>query len=289
MLFVELMQKENGGILMASVDEELLFTTVKLEGITASREMPVGTGFFYTTKERVFIVTNKHVIKDTTSGVFKMLARKNGDINGQPHLGNGVDISFNESVFVGHPDADTDVAVADITGALEDLRAKGRPVYYKSINDALIPSEQDIKKYISPLQNIVFIGYPDGIWDTTNFLPIIRSGITATPCYIDFKGRKEFVIDASVFPGSSGSPVFIYYPGSYYDKLGNLYEGTRLFYIGILSRGFQRNEKGMLSEENIPTSSEKVPYVKQMIGLGIVIKAVAVQETIQHYFDRNKM
>lgn len=59
------------------------------------------------------------------------------------------------------------------------------------------------------------IGYPNGLWDSQNNLPIIRRGITATSVKKDYNGKKEFLIDAAVFPGSSGSPVFIFNEGSY--------------------------------------------------------------------------
>lgn len=37
-----------------------------------------------------------------------------------------------------------------------------------------------------------------------------RRGITATNINFDYNGKKEFVIDAACFPGSSGFPVFIW-------------------------------------------------------------------------------
>ena len=43
-------------------------------------------------------------------------------------------------------------------------------------------------------------------------MPILRRGTTATPIALNFEGRPEFLIDAAVYPGSSGSPVFVYLP-----------------------------------------------------------------------------
>ena len=53
------------------------------------------------------------------------------------------------------------------------------------------------------------IGYPDGIWDSVNNLPVIRKGITATHPHISWNGKTEFLTDIASFPGSSGSPYFL--------------------------------------------------------------------------------
>ncbi len=59
------------------------------------------------------------------------------------------------------------------------------------------------------------VGYPVGLWDSVNNMPILRRGSTATLLDWTYEGRQEFVIDAACFPGSSGSPVFKYTVGDY--------------------------------------------------------------------------
>ena len=62
---------------------------------------------------------------------------------------------------------------------------------------------------LNAVEEIMMIGYPNGLWDAKNNLPIVRRGITGTPAFVDYNDKPEFVIDAACFPGSSGSPVFI--------------------------------------------------------------------------------
>ena len=50
---------------------------------------------------------------------------------------------------------------------------------------------------LSAIEEIIMIGYPVGIWDSANNMPIVRKGITATRPDIDYEGRKEFMIDAA--------------------------------------------------------------------------------------------
>jgi len=54
---------------------------------------------------------------------------------------------------------------------------------------------------LSAIEDIIMIGYPDGIWDSINNQPIIRRGITATQPKNNFNGKQEFLIDAACFPG----------------------------------------------------------------------------------------
>lgn len=129
----------------------------------------------------------------------------------------------------------------------------------------------------------MFVGYPSGIWDHKNVLPVARRGMTATPSYVDFNGTKTFLIDASVFPGSSGSPVFIYYAGGHPDKEGNLYAGNRMHFMGIVAKVYQRLEQGEIRVVDIPTAQKYLAEINQMIDLGIVYKAETVKECVEHY------
>ena len=64
---------------------------------------------------------------------------------------------------------------------------------------------------------------------------IVRQGITATPIWNNFKGEEVFLVDAGVFPGSSGSPVFIYNRGTYPTKDG-IAVGNRLLFVGVMTQ-----------------------------------------------------
>jgi hypothetical protein len=57
---------------MASLGEELLYTTCRLEG-TVSGGTSVGTGFFYLHERRLFLVTNKHVVHGIQDGNFMLV------------------------------------------------------------------------------------------------------------------------------------------------------------------------------------------------------------------------
>ncbi len=114
-----------------------------------------------------------------------------------------------------------------------------------------------------------------------NLLPVVRRGITATPVSVDFERRPAFLIDASIFPGSSGSPVFLFNVGSYSPKGKGLVFGNRIFFLGILAYVFIRKDFNTIELIDIPTG--KIPGVitTQMVDLGIVYKSIVIKELIE--------
>lgn len=133
-----------------------------------------------------------------------------------------------------------------------------------------IPDDLTQKKELKSIEDIWTIGYPNGLWDTTNNLPIIRESITATTPYIDYNGKREFLIDRKVISGSDGSPI-IFYRDPYLDKDNYTESGPRLYLLGILSSNSQSTVQGNSKSTN--PSSNVVPE-----NLGLVIKASEILE-----------
>ena len=269
---------------MHSLAEQITYTTVRLEGMT-SKGTSIGTGFYFMHQGRIFIITNKHVVRGVTHGNF--VAHRGISLNNerQPVDGKSVSIPFTEASFVGHPDPNVDVAAMNISDAINKMDATGDSIYWMNITENEFITDELIDKFIGPIEEITFVGYPSGIWDSINLQPIARKGITATACYKKFMGENKFLVDASVFPGSSGSPVFIYYSGSYPDKFGKLYIGNRMHFLGIMSEVYTRKEHGEIKIISIPTAQIGVAEVNQMIDLGVVFNSETIKECAEHYLS----
>ena len=267
--------------------EQLLFTTLRIE-------MPgsVGTGFIVghewrdkksaENAEGYFLITNKHVIKNTNSGQFKFTNRSDDGRN--PHLGNFTCITVEKKEWgwwTGHPSDDIDIAAFPLNPALNRLPNKFSTVFSRSISTDMFP-EQDILEEIGAVEDIIFVGYPNDIYDTKNNLPIVRKGITATHPHIDYEGRPVFLIDASVFPGSSGSPVFIYNAGPWTTKEGIVVGDYRVIFLGVLASVLCQEVDGSLYFKEIPTNIEPVVRTRESLDLGVVYKARTVLETIEY-------
>ena len=88
-------------------------------------------------------------------------------------------------------------------------------------------------------------------------------------------------MDASVFPGSSGSPVFLYNVGTFYRKDGTTVVGSRVLFLGVIASVFYREDTGRIEMITVPTSAVPVAVFQQMINLGVVFKARTVIETAE--------
>ena len=151
---------------------------------------------------------------------------------------------------------------------------------YQWIDTALAPNDKTALD-IGLVEEVLFVGYPSGISDETHNLPVARRGITATPATVDYEGRPVFLVDASVYPGSSGSPVFIYNTDSWTNGSGNVVTGGRVMFLGVLAAVLYREEDGMIQFGEVPTALRARVTTRHMIDLGVVFKARTVEETIK--------
>jgi hypothetical protein len=109
---------------------------------------------------------------------------------------------------------------------------------------------------------VLFIGYPDGRYDQANNLPILRAGKIASLPKVDFDGKPEFLIDAQVYRGSSGSPVFARIGGEY-----------RL--VGMVGRSHTCGTPLQIVDATLQ------PGIELFLGLGVVYKPKAILEVAE--------
>jgi len=109
----------------------------------------------------------------------------------------------------------------------------------------------------------------------------MRRGTTATPMVLDFEGRPEFLIDAAVYPGSSGSPVFVYQPETLRPSQSG--GGRKFLFAGVVAAVFFREEANHLVPVPVPANNQPMVMGSEMIDLGLVIKAEAVIAAINAY------
>lgn len=267
--------------------EQLYFVTLRIEIEKEDDEgnlsKEVGTGCIVKYKWKDdkfgnFLVTNKHVIQGAKKGKFFFTREKDK----QPILGEiyNVELDNFEKLWYKHRDNRIDIAVMPLAPVQKAIKEKGWKIFYRSIGGDIILNDEKLKE-LDALESVIFIGYPSGMFDRKNYLPVIRNGITATPLNVDYEGLPQFLIDASVFPGSSGSPVFIYNRGSYSPRDGGLVAGNRLIFLGIISSVFIRKETGQIEFVEIPTQVVPIAKTPQMIDIGLVCKTSVVLDTIK--------
>ena len=119
-----------------SIFENILFTTVRIEATLPNNSISTGTGFIFNyvknDKQYLFVVTNKHVIKDTTEGKLSF----NQSDGEKPIFGNVFTIGYPnfEKQWIGHPQQDIDVAIMPFAPVLNELSNRGVQKFFFSID-----------------------------------------------------------------------------------------------------------------------------------------------------------
>ncbi len=220
-----------------------------------------GTGFFYranvhltegNSRAKLLLISNKHILERGTGKMTLMLNRRTD--GGAPDHGVVRPFVYDgfANLCVEHPDENVDLACVDVSGITHS------DACVKHIGEEFL-TPIDYEK-VALGSDVLFVGYPNDYYDTVHNLPLVRKGTLASMPNIDFGGVGNIVIDAQVFSGSSGSPVFVDWDGKY-----------RL--LGVISQ---------TTEGRTPSGFPAV------LGLGIVIKQRLVRELIDHAIDRVK-
>lgn len=261
--------------------EQVQHSTAIVRCVNSAGLPSSGTGFLFAFfkhngQEVLTVVTNKHVVAGAEKGAFRWTLKNSA---GGPDYGKFHDLVFEkdfEKGWLPHPDPAVDLAIFPLGGFFGDLIKAGTPAYIIAGDSTGIPTDQDFKQLL-PLEDVLVVGYPDGISDIRNNIPVFRRGITATPVNIDFEGRQEFLIDAAIYPGSSGSPVFIYNQGSWLNRQNQVQIGTRLMLVGIVYAVAQHSVNGEL--RIIPAPTQKQVATSQIPNnLGLCIKSSRILE-----------
>ena len=270
-----------------AVDVQSLMTT-PVWLYNGARLVSQGTGFFYGnlrpdgTAATVFLVTNYHVV---TGHAPKVSAPRSGDrIHFALHKDANELETFSEfelPLYDVHDDpiwASSD-AYPDADVVLVPLPTRMLPLYV--FTEA--HTRGDIK--IRPTSGATLLGYPYGFFDREHLLPIWKTGHVASEPDVDFEGEPTFLVDVSVFPGMSGSPVLAVATGIYESEDGVMRSGRVLKLLGIFSsmpvvRPTARSISSTGSTDVSP------PTAEVSLQLGYVWKAALIADIARGYRPR---
>lgn len=264
--------------------------TTRIE-VHARGGMSQGTGFFYSSLgpktgegpqwrkiEEIWVATNRHVLLPTVSGTevapekVIFCLRRIGERGEMEWL----EVAFAEDELERrakfHPSKTVDVALVDIADRiLSELNAGQSLAVPYLLNAEQQSGENNITVEVG--DDILVAGYPRGFYDDVNLFPIVKSGIIASRWGAHFRGQPCFLIDAKLFPGSSGS-VVVSKPIDFLVKDGNMMysEDKQFALLGVFS-----GEPQFL-EDPVEIGDLTVTR-KSGFDLGVVWYAQAIEET----------
>jgi Trypsin-like peptidase domain len=257
--------------------EQLTHSTVRIECLLSDGTKSTGTGFFFRCLENgerhaPVLVTNKHVVAGAEIGRFNLTLMNRSE---GPDIGKHFCIELNnfQHLWIPHPDPNVDLCVLPVAELLTKAATAGHRFFYVALDKTLLPSDEDLANF-GALEDVIMIGYPNGIWDAANNLPILRRGITASHPNLSYEGRREFMIDAACFPGSSGSPIFLYNMSGWIKRTGEqVLGGVRIRLLGVLYAGPQHTATGEIRIVNVPTQQRALAISTIPNNLGLVVKS----------------
>lgn len=263
--------------------EALPYTVVRIRAgdLNDTTTFHSGTGFFYVLKigmvDVALIVSNRHVLcgKTWIEIDFASSDEQGVRVFGPPLK---VRIEAGQLPIFEHPDPLVDLAAIPLNPLLEELIQHGKKPHAPCLSSNLfIPDQQ--QTILHAATSVLMIGFPTGIMDERNNLPVVRRGTLATHYKADYQGKTNFVVDIAAFGGSSGSPVFAFFENMFTDERGNtsLFGGVRLYFIGVLHSGPLMTANGRIVPAPVPTSSF-IAQTNMMIHLGYCVKAFRVEE-----------
>lgn len=263
--------------------EQLMHATVMIECVDKASLRSSGTGFFFSlfnqpekNQSVPVIVSNKHVVKGAVTGFITLTI---ATADGTPDFANHIRVTIPnfEAQWLLHPDSAVDLAVFPCAKVLKELTDAGHQIFWRSLDESLVPTEEELRTYM-PVEDVLVIGYPDGISDITNNAPVFRRGITATSPYLNFLGKKEFLVDAAIFPGSSGSPVFLFNEGTWITREATVAGGYRIKLFGIVYAVAQHSVTGEIAVVPAPTNVREIAVSAIPNNLGVCIRSSRILE-----------
>ena len=261
----------------------LSYSTILISVEDAQGRKSTGTGFFFDVFHKVnpmvcmpIIITNKHVVDGAKKIKLRFTLAKNGRPSSKV-----VDYNisnFSEKGCFYHPDSRIDLCAIPILPALNEIEKTERmQVFRMPYTVDLIPDETEFQ-YITQMDEVAMIGYPSGLSDYLNNLPIFRKGAIATRPNVSFKGERVYLIDMTVYPGSSGSPILLVSEGVFYDrKIKGLKYRNRLCFMGVVkSVSLHQSVDHLFSRQG--RVGDVVVMRNQFSNLGYVIHPSCVRE-----------
>lgn len=226
----------------------------------------------------IYLITNRHVTDQLLAEqATEMKVRFNRPMGAVPSVYSlplkNEDGSLSWTV---HQDTSADVAVLGISA--RQLRADGIEYAFFNADQHTFSLEQARSSEISEGDGIFVLGFPLGQAGEERNYAIARQGIVAR-IQDWLKGdARQFLIDASIFPGNSGGPVLTKPEAT---AIHGTMRNDRCALIGMVSSYLTYSEVAISQQ----TGRQRMVF-EENSGLGVVVPHDVIQETIKSAVEK---
>lgn len=195
------------------------------------KNIGTGTGFFFEYEGKIFLITNRHVLINEKSNFFpdKIVIRLNSSVT---DITQSRELSY--ELYNGDSPLWKELSPQIDLVAFEISKPEG--VVFATLNKTnLLP--EDVLLGLG--EQVLVVGYPKGFHDEIHNLPIVRNASIASAYGVNFRRNPFFLVDASLHPGTSGSPVITVPKATEMKKDGGFSIGApKWYFLGVNSGEF---------------------------------------------------
>jgi S1-C subfamily serine protease len=188
--------------------ESLLLTTARVSTFFGSQALTVASGFFFQRDERLYLITNRHVLIDQPTGHLpdRIEIELHTDAD---NLTQAIALSiwlYRDGQAIWHQGSD---GAGDIDVAAVELDAAALPP--AEVLRAFTPAHLQLRPQEVRIGTpLLVVGFPLGFHDTLHHLPVVRQAVIASSFGLRFQGQGYFLTDARTHHGTSGAPVVMH-------------------------------------------------------------------------------
>jgi S1-C subfamily serine protease len=187
------------------VIESLLLSVTRVSTLVGTQQLTNATGFFFDRDDRLFLVTNRHVVLDEASN--HRPDRLEIELHVDPE-NVAITTQFSIPLYYGTQPAwqeGTDAAgTVDVVALQLERAALPHTLLVKPFTPNHLIEQLD---EIEVGTRVLIVGFPLGFHDTWHHLPVVRQAVIASAFGLRFQGQGYFLTDARMHRGTSGAPV----------------------------------------------------------------------------------
>lgn len=222
--------------------EALLLAVTRVATISAENKRSNATGFFFERDGRMFLITNRHVVRDEASEHRPDLLEIELHIDSEnvaEVTGFAIPLYVNDVAV--WREATDDAGLIDVVAIELDRAALPATLLHRAFTPAHLVKKLDRIEAGTP---VLIAGFPLGFHDMLHHLPVVRQATIASSFGIRFQGFGYFLTDARMHRGTSGAPVVarVLAPGGRDDLTWSLL-GIHAGRMDVANRDVEQDER----------------------------------------------
>ncbi|MCB1755584.1 MAG: trypsin-like peptidase domain-containing protein [Gammaproteobacteria bacterium] len=186
--------------------ESILLTAVQVSSFYIDQLLAGATGFYFQRGNRLFLITNRHMLIDEAAGHFPDRIELTLHVN-RENIAETRQFSMLLHDNKGAPnwiEASDGGGLVDVVAIPIQRDALTEDCVFETFTEHHLVSELE---QIEVGESVRIVGFPLGFKDNMHSLPVMRQAIIASSFSLRFQGQGYFLTDSLLHRGSSGSPV----------------------------------------------------------------------------------